>query len=138
MDGKVVGRLVAGWWEHGGRKVGVVVVALGFLSSCNGDLRDWLMLPQRSQVSFRVERGPSGFLSSCCPQIGPSLEFSWETQCSTPVATGISGFLSRFNKGVRPRLVLKHGTRHSSRVLKGLSGLQSSSGREFGLFQEDR
>ena len=76
MDGKVVGRMVAGWWEGGGRIVGGVVVAVGFLSSCNGDLRDWLVLPQRSQVPFRVERGLSGFLSSRCPRIGPSLEFS--------------------------------------------------------------
>ena len=78
VDWKVVGgwwegglegvrRLVGGWWEGGGRIVGGVVVALGFLSSCNGDLRDWLVLPQRSQVSFRVERGPSGFLLSHCP-----------------------------------------------------------------------
>jgi len=34
--------------------------------------------------------------------------------------------------------VLRHRTLHSSRVVKGVSGLQSSSGREFGLFEEDR
>ena len=60
------GRLVGRWWEGGGRIVGGVVVAVGFLSSCNGDLRDRLVLPQRSQVSFRVARGVSGFLSSHC------------------------------------------------------------------------
>ena len=69
--GRVVGgwwgdaeRVVGGWWEDGGkmnvrvdqRVVGEVVVAVGFLSSCNGDLRDWLVLPQRSHVSFRVSR----------------------------------------------------------------------------------
>ena len=71
MDGrmveKVVGRVMGrrmggwngGWWEDGGRVVGGgwrivggVVVEVGFLSSCNGDLRDPLVLPQRSQVSF--------------------------------------------------------------------------------------
>ena len=62
MNGSVEWRVLGGWWEDGGR----VVVAVGLLSSCNGDLRDRLMLPQRSQVSFRVARGPSGFLSSRC------------------------------------------------------------------------
>ena len=46
--------------------------------------------------------------------------------------------IPRLNKGVRPRLVLKHGTLHSSRIVKGMSGLQSSSGGEFGVFQENR
>ena len=59
MDGKVVGRMVAGWWEGGGRIVGGMVVALGLLSSCNGDLRDRLMLPHRNQVCFQFE-GPVG------------------------------------------------------------------------------
>ena len=36
---------------------------MGFLSSCNGDLRGWLVLPQSSQISFQVARGPLGFLS---------------------------------------------------------------------------
>ena len=58
------------------------VVSLGFISSCDRDLRDQLVLPQRSQVSFRVARGPSGFLTSRCPLIGLFLEFSRETQCS--------------------------------------------------------
>ena len=40
--------VVGGGW----RIVGGVVVEVGFLSSCNGDLRDPLVLPQRSQVSF--------------------------------------------------------------------------------------
>ena len=67
------GKVMGGWWEDGGRVVGGwwegrgrVLVGVGFLSSCNGDLRDRLVLPQRSQVSFRVARGVSGFLSSHC------------------------------------------------------------------------
>ena len=71
----------------------VVAGSLGFISSCDGDLMDRLVLPQRSQVPFRVLRGPSGFLSSHCPRIGLCLDFSRETQCSSPVVTGISGFL---------------------------------------------
>ena len=73
MDGKVVGRVVGGWWRMVGgwwegdrRIVGGVVVAVGFLSCCNRDLRDRLVLPQRSQVSFRVVRGLSRFRSSDC------------------------------------------------------------------------
>ena len=63
----------------------------------DGDLRDSLFLPLRSQVSFRVVRDTCGFLLSHCRQIGLSLEFSWETQFSFLAATVISGFLSRFN-----------------------------------------
>ena len=75
----------------------VVAGSLGFLSSCDGDLRGLLMLAQRSPVSSRVARGTSGFLLSRCWQIGPCLEFSRETQCSSPAVTGILGFLSKFN-----------------------------------------
>ena len=112
----------------------VVARSLGFLSSCDRDLRDPLVLPQRSRISSRVVRGTSGFLSTRCQQIGLCLEFSRETQCSSPAVTGISGFLSRFNEGGRPCLVSRHGTLHSSLVVQGVSGLRSSSGREFGLF----
>ena len=38
--------------------------SLGFLSSCDVDLRVPLVLPQGSQVSFRVETGTLGFLTS--------------------------------------------------------------------------
>ena len=64
MNGRVEWRVVGDWWDGGGRIVGGMVVAMGLLSSCNGDLRDRLLLPQRSQVPFRVARGPLGFLSS--------------------------------------------------------------------------
>ena len=37
---------------------------MGFLSSCDMNLRVLLILPQGSQVSFRVVTGTSGFLSS--------------------------------------------------------------------------
>ena len=41
-----------------------VAQSLGFLSSCDGDLRDPLVLPQRSRVSSQVVRGTSEFLAS--------------------------------------------------------------------------
>ena len=64
MNGRVEWRVVGDWWDGGGRIVGGMVDAMGLLSSCNGDLRDRLVLPQGSQVPFRVARGPLGFLSS--------------------------------------------------------------------------
>ena len=116
----------------------VAAGSLGFLSSCERDLMDLLVLPPRSQVSFHVARGMSGFLSNHHREIGLCLEFCWSTQCSCPATMGISGFLSRINKGVRPRLVLEHGTLLSSQVVKGVSGFLSSSGGESGLLQEDQ
>ena len=62
--GKVVGGWIGRWLECCGRTVGGMVVAVVFIWNCNGDLRDQLVLPQRSQVSFRVVRGPLGFLLS--------------------------------------------------------------------------
>ena len=116
----------------------VAAGSLGFLSSCERDLTDLLVLPPRSQVSFHVARGTSGILSSHRRGIGLCLEFCWSTQCSCPAAMGISGFLSRFNKGVRPRLVSGHESLLSSRVVKGVSGYLLSSSRESGLLQEDQ
>ena len=101
----------------------VAAGSLWFLSSCERDLMDLLVLPLRSQVSFDVARGTSGILSNHRRGIGLCLEFCWSTQCSCPAAMGISGFLSRFNKGVRPRLVSGHGTLLPSQVVKGVSGL---------------
>ena len=116
----------------------VVAGSLGFLSSCDGHLRNPLVLPQRSGVSSRVARGMLAFLSTRCWRIGLCLEFSRETQCSSLAVTGILGFVSRFTEGGRPCLVSRHGTLHSSRFVQGVSGLRSSSGGEFGLFQEDQ
>ena len=116
----------------------VAAGSLGFLSSCDGDLRDLLTLPPRIQVSFRDSRGTSELLLSCCQRRGPCLEFSRSTQCSCPVVMGIWGFLSRFSKTVRPRLVSGHESLHSSRVIKGVSDFLSSSGGESGLLQEDQ
>ena len=51
----------------------IVTGILGFLSSCNGDVSEPLVLPQGSQASFGVSRGTSGFLSSCCREMRPHL-----------------------------------------------------------------
>ena len=110
---------------------------MGFLSNCDRDLRDPLVLPQRSQVSIQVARGTWGFLSSGCPRIGLCLAFSRETQCSSP--------------GVRDLelpIKVQLGSQDSSGVeawnsefllsCQGVLGLWSSSGGEFVIFQENR
>ena len=50
-----------------GSKLGVL------LKSCDGDLREALILPQGSQVSFHVARGSAGLLSRHCRGIGSHL-----------------------------------------------------------------
>ena len=58
----------------------VVAESFGFLSSCDGDVRETLMLPQGSEASFQVVRDTPAFLSSRCRGIGPNLTLRWETQ----------------------------------------------------------
>ena len=77
--------------------------SLGFLSNCDGALREPLMLSQGSQASFQVVRGSLGFLSSHCRVISPHFMMSWgawgtsmlhqETRVSYQVVTGTSGNL---------------------------------------------
>ena len=78
---------------------------LEFLSNCDEDLRDPLVLPQESQVSIRVLRGLLGFLCTRCRGIGPHLVLRSEPQGSSSVLTWLSGFLWSFTRGVRPRLL---------------------------------
>ena len=60
-----------------GESCGVSQIAagsFGLLSSCDGDLREPLLLPRGSQASIHVARGTSGFLLNHCREIGPHLE----------------------------------------------------------------
>ena len=87
-----------------GESPGFSRVAVGFLSSYDGDLREPLVGPQGGPVSTRVVRGPSGFLCSRCWSRGPHLELRPEPQgspqCrhgslgSSGASTGESGFVS--------------------------------------------
>ena len=95
-------------------------------SSCDGDLRELLMVPMGSQESFRVVRGLSGFLWGWCNGRGPHLQLRREPQGSSPVLTWILGCVCSFKQGVRSRLVLRHETLLSSRAVKDFSGLQSN------------
>ena len=100
-----------------------------FFSSCGGELREPLVLPQGSAISIRVARGSRGLLSNHCRANRPHLGLCPETLCFFPVVTGISGFHSRFTWEVRPRLRWKLRTPLSSQVVTGnssspLSGLK--------------
>ena len=80
-----------------------------------------LLLPQGSQVSFRVVTGTSVFLASHFRGNRPHLGLCPETPCSSPVVTGILGLHLRFTWGVRPRLEWKQRTPLSSQVEMGIS-----------------
>ena len=114
----------------------VVAGSFVFLSSCDGDLRECLMLPQGSQACFEVVRVTSGLLSSRSRGIRLHLKMRQDTQGSYPVATGISEFLPSFNWEVRPHLIVRHGRLLSSGDVNWVSGLLSSSGRKRGLLVE--
>ena len=62
--------------------------SFGFLRSCDGDIKEAIMLPQRSQASLHVARGTSGFLSGHFRGIGPHLELRSETQGSLQLRQG--------------------------------------------------
>ena len=81
-----------------------------------------LVLPQGSQVSFRVVMGTTGFHASHCRGNRPHLDLCPETPCSSPVVTGISGLHSRFTWGVKPCLELKLSTLLSSPVATNTPG----------------
>ena len=92
----------------------VVAGYLKFLSSSNGDLRDPLVFPAKSQASIRVASGFSGFLSSWCRGIG------------TPwVETGTSGLLSRSDMALGVPMGFQQGSQASSCVETWKSALLS-------------
>ena len=95
-------------------------------SSCDGDLREPIVLSLGSQEFLLVVRGLSGFLLSWCRGLRPHLRLRRKTQGSSPAWTWILGFLWRFHWGVRCHLVLRHGTALPSRGVKGVSGLLSN------------
>ena len=89
--------------------------SFGFLSSCDGDLRELPMLTQESQASFqvvmgqlrilleslqgnrassRVKAGNSVFLSTCDRDLGVPIKFQQGSQASLPIEAWNFGFLS--------------------------------------------
>ena len=78
-----------------GESPGFSRVAVEFLLSYDGDLRDPLVGPQVDPISIRVMEGPSGFLCSSCQGRGPHLDLRPEPQGSSPGRPGSQGFLGR-------------------------------------------
>ena len=131
----------------------VVAVGLGFLSSYPGELREPLVVPQRSQVSIRVGRGSAGLLWSHGRGIRPqfawkresqrisrvaagrlgSLELQWGPEGASHPVSGKSGILSSCEGPLEIPVKLMQGMRASSRVEVGNSGLLSSFDMDLGI-----
>ena len=91
----------------------VAAGSLGLLSSCNGDFRERLLLPQGSQVSFRVARGSVVFLSNHCRGIGPYFILRQKSHGVSRVEAGCFEFLSRCDGDLREPLMLPQGSQAS-------------------------
>ena len=82
-----------------------------FLSSCDGELRESLVLPQESQISFQVVSRSMILFSSHCRKFVPHLSLKGESRgfsqvaagrfCSCPVAMGFLGKLSYCLREIR-------------------------------------
>ena len=106
-------------------------------STCDGDLRELLRVPMRSQVYCGVGRSLSEFYWVWCSGRAPHLELRWEPQGSSPFLTSIAGFLYSWNRRVRPRLVLRKGTLLASRVVHRVTGHLSHCIWNLRVFQDD-
>ena len=115
----------------------VAAGGLGFLSRYHGELGQPLVLPQGSQVSFRVARVSTGVLWSHGRGIRPQFAWKWESK-------GVSEFRqevwvpSSFHGDLREPLMLSLGSQESFRVVRGLSGILSSWCRQLGPHLEMR
>ena len=107
----------------------VAVGSLGFLLICDGDLRDLLMLPQRSKVfssceghvgiplellpanraMSRVQLGNSVFLSCGDRDLGLLIKMQLGSQASSGVKAWKSAFLSSCPRCVRPLVEFRRG-----------------------------
>ena len=115
----------------------VAAGGLGFLSRYHGELRQPLVLPQGSQVSFQVARVSTGVLWSHGRGIRPQFAWKWESK-------GVSEFWqevwvpSSFHGDLREPLMLSLGSQESFQVVRGLSGFFSSWCRQLGPHLEMR
>ena len=106
-------------------------------STCEGDLRELLIVLIGSQEYCGLGRGLSGLHWVWCSGTGPRLKLRWETLCSSPFLTSIAGSLQSWNRRVRPRLVLRNGTLLSSRVVHRVTGHLSHCIWNLRVFQDD-
>ena len=82
----------------------VAAGSLGFLSSCDRDLRDPLLLPRGNQASFQAARG----------HIGISLELLQWNRASFCVEAGNSVLLSNCTRDLRIPIEFQKGSQASS------------------------
>ena len=104
----------------------VVAGRFTFLLSCHGDLREPLVLPQGSQVSFQVSRDRAGLLSSHCRGIGLHLALRGR----------ISWCFSSCSRKIWFLLDLSCGHQGTSHIASGKSGLLSSCEGHLGISVE--
>ena len=107
----------------------VVAGSFGFLSTCDGALRETLVLTQGSQDSFelrgevqdcsRVTAGESGHISHLRGDVMVFLQLLQEALAFSQIATGTSGSLSCCLREVRPPFKLGGAPQDSSRVAVG-------------------
>ena len=125
----------------------IAAVSLGFLSSCKGNFREPLVLPQRSPSPFelgaggawdcsRVPAGESGLILYltgnvwCFLSYSRKLEFRWGPQVASLLASDKSSFLSSYMgssvlvsspcREIEPHHTLMGESRGFSRVATGL------------------
>ena len=79
---------------------------VGFLKRYDGELREPLRVPLRSQGYCGVGRGLSGLHWLWCNGRGPHLQLRQEPQGSSQFLTPITGSLQIWDRRVRPRLGL--------------------------------
>ena len=91
----------------------------GFLSSCYTDLRVPIILPQGSQVSFRVVTGTLGFLAIHCRRNRPHFDLC--PKLHVPLQWRLDlGVVFKVHLGSRPGLELKQRTLLSSPFATGI------------------
>ena len=95
-------------------------------STCDSDLREFLMVPMGSHEYCGVGRGLSRLHWVWCNGRGPHPDLRQEPQVSSPVLMWASCCVCHFKQGVRCRRVWRDGTLLSPRFVKGVSGLQPS------------
>ena len=115
----------------------VMAGRIRFLLTCDGNLREPLMVPQECHSSFRVARGTSGFFLCSFRGIGLHLELRGESRGVSRVEAGSFGSHSSFNGDLREPLMLPQGSQ-AFRVVRGTLGFLSSHCRKIGLHVELR
>ena len=125
MNGRMEWKVVGGWWEGGleggGRIVGRVGVAVGFLSSCHGDLRDWLVFYCLREVRslFKLQGARRDSSRVAAGELREPLVLPQGSQVSIQVARASTGVLWSHGRGIRPQFAWKGEPQGVSQVAEG-------------------